>query len=119
MTGATPEVVNAVQQILENEGVLQAIRAQLRASVLSALNTKDSERRSSFANEFLEREIGRGPWHIEVLSQLLIFTIRIHSLSMCYLFLSGRGSVLCVFDLLKKLNLRQTLSILEAEIGKV
>ena len=31
----------------------------------------------------------------------------------------GRGSILCVMDLLFKLNLRETMSVFEAEIGMV
>ena len=34
---ASIEVIDAVQQLLESEGVLQSIRAQLRASVINAL----------------------------------------------------------------------------------
>ena len=83
---ATTEVINAVQQLLETEGVLQNIRAQLRASVISALNSKSSDRKISKANEFLATE-------------------------------TGRASMLCVMDLLQKLNLRESLSVFEAEIG--
>ena len=83
---ATAEVINAVQQLLETEGVLQSIRAQLRASVITALNSKSSDRKISKANEFLATE-------------------------------TGRASMLCVMDLLQKLNLRESLSVFEAEIG--
>ena len=58
MTVST-EVVDAVQQLLEGEGVLNSIRAQLRASVVNALAAKDSDRRTSKAIEFASKESGK------------------------------------------------------------
>lgn len=58
MTVST-EVVDAVQQLLEGEGVLNSIRAQLRASVVNALAAKDSDRRTSKAIEFALKESGK------------------------------------------------------------
>ena len=57
MTVST-EIVDAVQQLLEKEGVLQSIRAQLRSSVINALATKDGERRASKTVEFTGKESG-------------------------------------------------------------
>ena len=56
---ASLEVVDAVQQLLESEGVLQSIRAQLRASVIHALAAKTGERRPSKAIEFVRKESGK------------------------------------------------------------
>lgn len=53
------EVVDAVQQLLENEGVLQSLRAQLRLSVINALAVKGAERKSSKAVEFLSKDDGK------------------------------------------------------------
>lgn len=58
MTVST-EVVDAVQQLLEGEGVLNSIRAQLRASVVNALAAKDADRRTSKAIEFALKESGK------------------------------------------------------------
>jgi hypothetical protein len=58
MTAST-EVVDAVQHLLESEGILQSIRAQLRASVIHALATKDSERRPSKAIDFAMKQSGK------------------------------------------------------------
>ena len=58
MTVST-EIVDAVQQLLEKEGVLQSIRAQLRSSVINALATKDGERRASKTDEFTGKESGK------------------------------------------------------------
>lgn len=55
---ASIEVIDAVQQLLESEGVLQSIRAQLRASVINALSTKTSDRRTSKAVEFVNKVRG-------------------------------------------------------------
>lgn len=52
---ASLEVIDAVQQLLESDGVLQSIRAQLRASVINALSIKTSERRPSKAVEFVKK----------------------------------------------------------------
>lgn len=57
MTVST-EIVDAVQQLLEKEGVLQSIRAQLRSSVINVLATKDGERRASKTVEFAGKESG-------------------------------------------------------------
>lgn len=56
---ASVEIVDAVQQLLESEGVLQSIRAQLRASVINALATKTVEVRTSKAVEFVRKESGK------------------------------------------------------------
>ena len=56
---ASVEVVDAVQQLLESEGVLQSIRAQLRASVVNALASKTSERRPSKAVSFMSKSSGK------------------------------------------------------------
>jgi len=85
-TMATTEVINAVQQLLEEEGVLQQIRAQLRSSVINALNSKTADRKVSKANEALTTA-------------------------------TGRCAMLCVMDLMQKLNLRESLSVFEAEVG--
>lgn len=58
MTAST-EVVDAVQHLLESEGILQSIRAQLRASVIHALATKDPERRPSKAIDFASKQNGK------------------------------------------------------------
>lgn len=58
MTAATIEVVDAVQQLLESEGILQSIRAHLRASVLNALATNGAERKASKAVQFLSKDNG-------------------------------------------------------------
>ena len=61
---ATAEVIQAVQQLLESEGVLHSIRAQLRASVINALNANSSEKRKVLLSEavgFLNTEAGKFP----------------------------------------------------------
>ena len=58
MTVST-EVVDAVQQLLEGEGILNSIRAQLRASVVNALASKGSDRRTSKAIDFASKESGK------------------------------------------------------------
>ena len=55
---ASIEVIDAVQQLLENDGVLQSIRAQLRASVINALSVKSTDRRPSKAVEFVNKVRG-------------------------------------------------------------
>jgi hypothetical protein len=59
MTAASIEVVDGVQQLLESEGILQSIRAQLRASVLNALATSGVERKASKAVQFLSKDTGK------------------------------------------------------------
>ena len=110
MTVST-EIVDAVQQLLEKEGVLQSIRAQLRSSVINALATKDGERRASKTVEFAGKESGES-FRKEVSSTSAKFTFRL-------LTFLGRGSILCVMDLLQKLNLRETMAVFEAEVGMV
>lgn len=55
---ASIEVVDAVHQLLESEGILQSIRAQLRASVINALATSGAERKASKAVQFLSSDNG-------------------------------------------------------------
>jgi hypothetical protein len=85
---ASLEVVNAIQQTLEKDGILQSIRAQIRSCVFKVI-TNDGD--IHFENDAARFNNSK----------------------------NGTTSLDIVHDLLKSLNLKETLYMFEAETGKV
>jgi hypothetical protein len=112
---ASIEVVNAVQQTLEEQGILQSIRAQLRASVINALKSPGQDHVPSKAVDFTSNETGNSTSFYALLVYPYFYS------KSCYLYGINKGKIVafCVVDLLKRLDMRQTLTVFEAEIGMV
>lgn len=55
---ATVEAVDAIQRALESEGVLQSIRAQLRASVFNIISKNTAGNKPTKSIKFLQEKQG-------------------------------------------------------------
>jgi hypothetical protein len=101
------EVIDALQRSLEKEGVLQSLRAQLRASVFRIISKGGQNHKNLKLQKFMASSDGKNSEMITAVI-ILLFSSQI-----------GKIVLQLVQELLLNLNLTETLAVFEAETGLV